>query len=145
MAISRITLTRIAAVLAAIGLSMGAAACGDDSGDSSATEEFCDDLDAVNGDVSSLEDMEISVDNASEIGSSVEQLGDDVDTLQDAAESAGDEFAASDEVSELQDSMSDLGDAVSDLTDDGSADDVSSALDDVKSALDDVTSSAGCS
>jgi hypothetical protein len=145
MTISRNTLTRLAAVIAAIGISMAAVACGDDSGDPSATETFCNDLDSVNADVNSLEDMEISVDNASEIGSTVEQFGNDVDSLEDAASGAEDEAAASDEVSEVQDAMSDLESSVSDLASDGSVDDVSSALDDVKSALDGVTSSAGCS
>ena len=130
---------RLGAVLAATVLPvvLVAGGCSSDDTDNAA---FCADISAVQSDLDSIKTIDISVSNAAELGTAIEQLGTDVNSL---ATSTSD--TANDEVDALGDAMKDLSKSVSNLVGSGTVDDVSTAFANVTTAFDSVQSSVDCS
>ena len=123
--------------VAVLPVALFAGGCSSDDSDNAA---FCADISTVQSDLDSLKSMDISISNASEVGTAVEQLGSDVNSLVSSGSDT-----ASDDVDNLKDSMNDLSKSVSDLGDSGTVADVDTALTNVSTSFDSVQSSVDCS
>ena len=128
-----------------LGAALGAAVlpvvlfAGGCSSDETDTAAMCSDLSTVQNDLDSLKSIDMSVSNASELGTAVQQLDTDVNSLVSSASDV-----AGDDVDNLQDAMNDLSDSVSNLGDSGTVADVNTALTNVSTAFDSLESSIDC-
>ena len=129
---------RLGAALGAVVLPVVllAGGCASDESDTAA---LCADISTVQGDLDTLKSTDISLSNAADVGTAVEQLNTDVNNLISSASDV-----KGDDVANLKDAMNNLTDSVTNLGGSSTVADVSTALTNVSIAFDSVESTVDC-
>ena len=119
--------------LGALGLAVGAVACGDDDDEADPQEAYCEAGAELRSSISALADLDLISEGTNGLQTRLDAIRDDLSDLRDAGEEA-----AADEIDALDTAVDDLGSAIEDVSGSLSQDNVAQ----VGAAIGDVTEAA---